>query len=105
MIERCALGFFIFSLTTQRCLYPRPAAQPAILPSSKPLPFLRLINSAPGKTPTSSSQKSYVDFVATGEVVMSNLGGMEGSSVEVKYEAKGSVEMSAASSSACDGPA
>lgn len=53
------LGFFIFSLTTTKFVYPLPAAQPAILPISNPLPFFGLLtNSAPGNTPTSSSQKS-----------------------------------------------
>lgn len=101
--KRGALGFFLSSFTTQRCLYPRPAAHPAILPSSNPLPFFLRMNSAPGNTPTSSSQKSYVIFVALGEVVIKILGGMLGSSVDVKYEAKGSDAISTADSSGSSG--
>ena len=57
-IKYYLLGFFMFSFTTHRCLYPRSAAHPAIRPISNPLPFFRCINSPPGKTPTNSSQKS-----------------------------------------------
>lgn len=78
------LGFFMSSFTTHRCLYPRSAAHPAILPGSDPFPFFRLMNSAPGKTPTSSSQNSYVAFEAFGEVVISIFGGIVGSSVDEK---------------------
>lgn len=77
------LGFFMFSLTTIKFPYPLPAAHPAILPNSNPLPFFGLLmNSAPGKIPTNSSQKSYVTRVAFAEVVMRTFGGMEGSAVE-----------------------
>lgn len=78
------LGFFISSFTTSKCLYPRTAAHPAMRPISNPLPFFLRIYSAPGKMPTNSSQKSYVDFEAFGEVVMSTLGGTFGSSSKLK---------------------
>jgi hypothetical protein len=82
--QRYALGFFMFSFTTTRLVNPLPAAHPAIFPISNPLVFGRLWNSAPGKIPTSSSQNSYVVRVALGDVVMSTLGGIVGSSVEEK---------------------
>jgi hypothetical protein len=80
----CALGFFVFSFTTTRLVNPLPAAHPAILPISNPLVFGRRWNSAPGKTPTSSSQNSYVVRVALGDVVISTFGGIVGSSAEEK---------------------
>ena len=79
-----SLGFFMSSFTTMRWLYPRFAAHPAMRPISKPLPFFRLMNSAPGKMPTSSSQKSYVVRVALGEVVMRTFGGTLGSNAPEK---------------------
>src|SRR5438105_4158698 len=85
------LGRFISSLTTTKCLYPRPAPQPAILPISNPLPFFLRTNSAPGNTPTSSSQKSYVALEALGEVVIRTLGGSDGSTETEKYDEKGSL--------------
>lgn len=97
--DQNALGFFESSFTTHMCLYPLPAAHPAIRPTSNPLPFFLRMNSAPGNTPTSSSQKSYVAFVALGDVVMRILGGTVGSSVDEKYEANGSAAMSCAVSS------
>jgi hypothetical protein len=51
------LGFLVSSFTTTRELYPRPAHHPAIRPKTKSLPFLRLINSAPGINPTNSSHR------------------------------------------------
>ena len=59
------------------------------------------MNSAPGKTSTSSSQKLYVTFVAFGEVVIRTLGGVFGSQSE-KYDANGSESMSAEVSGAMD---
>lgn len=99
--ENYLLGFFMSSFTTHKHPYPLPAAQPAILPTSKPLPFFRRINSAPGKTPTSSSQKSYVVRDALGEVVIRIFGGFRGSEEEdgEKKEANGSEAISRADSS------
>ena len=59
------------------------------------------MNSAPGITPTSSSQKPYVAFDAWGPVVMSTLGGAKGSASDggEKKAAKGSAAMSVADSS------
>lgn len=96
-----SLGFFISSLTTHKHPYPLPAAHPAILPTSNPFPFFRRINSAPGKTPTSSSQKSYVVREALGEVVISIFGGVKGSEEEdgEKKDANGSEAISRADSS------
>ena len=94
-----SLGFFISSLTTHKDPYPLPAAHPAILPISNPFPFFLLINSAPGKTPTNSSQKSYVAREALGPVVIRTLGGVNGSAEEEKKDAKGSDAMSRADSS------
>jgi hypothetical protein len=74
----------VFSLTTRSELYPRPAHQPAIRPSTKSLPFFLLMNSAPGTKLTSSSHKLYEAFVARGEVVISTFGGREGSRSEEK---------------------
>lgn len=67
------------SFTTIRWVYSLPAAQPAILPISKPFPFFRLMSSAPGKIETISSQNSYVTLVAFCEAVIRTLGGIDGS--------------------------
>jgi len=57
-------------------VYPLPAAHPAIRPTSNPFPFFLRIYSAPGHTPTSSPQRSYVAFNALGNVVISTFGGV-----------------------------
>jgi hypothetical protein len=59
------------------------------------------MNSAPGITPTNSSQKSYVALEALGPVVIRTLGGAKGSVEEggEKKEANGSEAMSRADSS------
>ena len=62
-----------------KCLYPRPEAQPAILPIWNSFLCFLGTNSAPGNTPTSSVQKSYVAFVALGEVVTRIFGEIQGS--------------------------
>ena len=88
-------------LIRNRCLYPLPAALPAIRPTSKPFPVFLHTYSVPGNTATISSQKSYVALEAFGDVMMSTFGGVCGSSIKLKYAAKGSDARSAFSSSTC----
>lgn len=59
------------------------------------------MNSAPGKTPTSSSQKSYVVREDLGDVVINIFGGASGSEEEEgeKKDANGSEAISRADSS------
>jgi hypothetical protein len=59
------------------------------------------MNSAPGITPTSSSQNSYVPFEAFGPVVINTFGGTRGSEDEEgeKNDANGSDAISTADSS------
>jgi len=87
---------------TTNIRYPLSAAYPAILPISNPRSFL-LTNSAPGKTPTSSSKKVRVTLVTLSEVVIRTFGGEFGSQSE-KYDANVSESMSTKVSGAIGAP-
>ena len=56
------------------CLHSRPTPS-ALQPISNLRPFFFLMNSAPEKTSTSSSQQSHLAFVPPGEVVIRTFGG------------------------------
>jgi len=81
--RNCSLGFTSSFMTN--ILYPLSAAYPAILPNSNPRSFFLLANWTPGETPTSSSKKLQVTFVALSEVVIRTLG-KEFESQSEKYD-------------------
>ena len=98
-----SLGFFTSPFTTSIFLYHLSATYPVILSISNPRPFFLLTNSALGKTSTSSSQQSYVAFVALGEVVIRSFGGVFVSQSK-EYDAKRSDPTSAKVSGATNAP-
>jgi len=96
-------GLFASSFMTSVFRYYLSATHPTKLPISNPRPFSLLTSSVPGKTSTSSSQQSYVAFVALGEVVIRTPGEVFVSQSE-KHDTKRSDPTSAKVSGATNAP-